>query len=80
MPLRETGPTENDKQEIAKKYLRLALVYDEEIEVREEYVLLWNMRDLEGQELRNRIKNYKSLYELNRTISYDPPEGSIPII
>lgn len=71
---------ENDKQVIAKKYLRLALVYDEEIEVREEYVLLWNMKDLEGQELRNRIKDYKSLYELNRTISYDPPEGSMPIM
>ena len=70
---------ENEKTQIAKKYLRLALVYDESIEERKEYCLLWNMRNLDGEELKESIFNYKKVYELNRMISYDPPEGSISI-
>lgn len=70
---------ENKKNDIAKKYLYLALVYDEKLEKREEYQRLMAMNSLSGKELEESIALYKNNFETNRTVSYDPPEGSIEI-
>ena len=64
---------------MAKRYLRLALVYDENIENIDTYQELWNMREQCGDILKESIHNYKKKFELNRTTSYAPPEGSIEI-
>lgn len=70
---------ENEKNKEAKRYLRLALVYDENIENIDTYQELWNMREQCGDILKESIHNYKKKFELNRTTSYAPPEGSIEI-
>lgn len=70
---------ENEKNEVARKYLRLALVYDESIEESKEYGMLLNMKNLEGTLLKESIVEYKNKFEYNRTVSYDPPEGSLGI-
>lgn len=70
---------ENDKGHIAKKYLRLALVYDESIEYRKEYSELWNMTELTGEYLIMALAEYRKQFELDRKVSYEPPEGAVEI-
>ena len=70
---------QNNKSTIARKYLLLALVYDESLRNREEYSLLFAMQDVEGSKLNQQLKEYESRFCLERTRSYSPPETAIPL-
>lgn len=61
------------KQEPASKYLKLALVYDEDIEKTDEYHYL--IRCLEKKE----DIDILSKKNIERSVSYDPPKGSVEI-
>lgn len=70
---------QNNKSAIARKYLLLALVYDESLKANEEYSLLFELQDLGKEELRQKLREYESRFCLERTKSYNPPENSIPL-
>ena len=66
---------QNNKANIARKYLLLALVYDESLKASEEYSLLFELQDLGKEEFKQKLREYESRFCLERTKSYDPPEG-----
>lgn len=64
-------------QNIADRYLLLAPVFKQDIVRDEKYKWLKKMVLLQGEKLKEEIRAFDKMYNLNRTISYDPPEGSI---
>lgn len=71
---------DNDLPAIAKKYLRLALVYNEEMEQSEDWKALRHIaRDDNAERIKNEVAAFKRTRNLNRTKSYDPPEGWRPL-
>lgn len=70
---------QNNKAAIARRYLLLALVYDESLKEREEYRLLFELQDAQGEAFEQKLKAYESRFCLERTKSYDPPEGAMPL-
>jgi hypothetical protein len=65
------------KNSIASRYLKLALVYDENMEGTEEYQLLLNY--LKGD--KSAVEKFHTFTEqiIERKKSYDPPKGFIEI-
>ena len=70
---------QNQKKDIARKYLRLSLVYDEELEKTEQYKLLAELQNCTGEEFAEKLKKYEQTFAAQRTVSYDPPEGWKPL-
>ena len=67
---------DNNLPTIARKYLRLALVYNEEMEQNEDWKALKHIaRDDDAARIKEEVAAFKSTRNLNRTKSYDPPEG-----
>ena len=69
----------NNKNDAAHRYLLLAPVLKRDIVEDEKYNKLLRLVSLNGVELKNAISEFEGENNLNRTISYDPPEGFIPI-
>lgn len=71
---------DNNLPAIARKYLQLALVYNEEMEQSEDWkALKYIARDDDAVRIKEEIAAFKSTRNLNRTKSYDPPEGWRPL-
>ena len=71
---------QNSLPDIAKKYLRLALVYNPDMEQNEDYQALWHiLRDDNLDRIAAETSAYAETHNLNRTKSYDPPEGWRPL-
>ena len=71
---------DNNLPAIARKYLRLALVYNEEMEQNEDWKALKHIaRDDDVARIKEEVEAFKSTRNLNRTKSYDPPEGWRPL-
>ena len=68
---------DNNEIVIARKYLRLCLVFDEQLLNDERYIMLWKIVEEKNRTVL--LEQYKKKYILERTISYDPPEGYIEI-
>lgn len=64
----------NEKQ-AAEKYLKLASVFKPDIILSNEYQELLEISQLIGSGLSERIHKFSKSHNLNRTVSYDPPEG-----
>ena len=66
-----------EKEKIASRYLRLALVYDEALEKNEDYQIILNY--LKGDtNMHNKLDTLFKQH-IERKASYDPPKGSIEI-
>ncbi|MBN7573057.1 hypothetical protein C1H57_00380 [Clostridium sp. 2-1] len=65
-----------NERKSAKRYLLLAPVFNEDIHQNEEYKEMLGWINLNDDELNLKLA---SIGDLDRTISYDPPEGSIYI-
>ena len=66
----------DNETEAAKRYLMLAPVMKASIVENEKYVQLMNIVNLaDSKEIRKRAEEFREKNNLNRTISYDPPEG-----
>lgn len=71
---------QNSLPDIAKKYLRLALVYNPDMEQNADYQALWHiLRDDNLERIAAETHSYAETHNLNRTKSYDPPEGWRPL-
>lgn len=66
-----------DLRDIADRYLLLAPVFKQDIIQDEKYIWLKRMVLLQGEKLKEEISEFDKAYSLNRTVSYDPPEGSV---
>lgn len=64
---------ENNELEIARRYLHLCLVFDEKLQEDERYQRLWEI--VNALERKKLLEKYKADFVLERTVSYDPPEG-----
>lgn len=64
----------NNLSNIAYRYLLLAPVYNQGVVKTEQYVKLVAMHELQGDALKQAIKEYDAEYCLERTVSYNPPE------
>lgn len=62
----------------AKKYLYLAVVFDEDIKNDERHVLLWDIVNAK-EDYSKKIKEFEDKYTLIRTVSYSPPEGYVEL-
>lgn len=69
---------QNKEIECAKKYLYLALVFDENIKQDKRYMDLWNIIMAEDK-FDDKLERFEKEYILTRTISYDPPEDYIEL-
>ena len=69
----------NNLHDIARKYLSFAPVCKPDIVKEEIYKELQDCLGLEGEKLVERLHRIESVYTVNRTVSYDPPEGSLEI-
>lgn len=70
----------NNKFEIARKYLKLATVFKPEIENEQKYIELTAIANEADREMRAKLlKDYEKYNVAKRAISYDPPEGSVEI-
>ena len=71
-----------DRQpEAARKYLQLALVFNEEMEENKDYRELREILKFRDEEkILEAAEAFRARRNLNRTRSYDPPEGSVPLI
>lgn len=65
----------NKRNDVAGRYLTLALVYAGEIEEEPAYQMLKSMVDLTGEKLEAEIKRFEGKYPQERRASYDPPAG-----
>ncbi len=71
---------DNNLPAIARKYLQLALVYNEEMEQNEDWkALKYIARDDDAVRIKEEVVAFKSARNLDRTKSYDPPEGYLPL-
>lgn len=71
---------QNFEYKCAKKYLRLALVFKENMEDDERYKELWRLINLEGKaEFSEGLRKFEQKNILIRVVSYEPPEGFIEI-
>ena len=61
--------------EAASRYLLLAPVFDENIVGEEKYKILVSFLPLSGKDLERKLEKFESENELNRTVSYNPPDG-----
>ena len=78
MCLRYTGTMiKNHKLDTAKRYLNLALVFDESLATDEKYIRLLQIVKLSPQEAKEAF--LAENFESKRVISYDPPEGYVEI-
>lgn len=69
----------NNKNNIANKYLMLAPIFKQDIVNDENYNKLKSYINLNDEELKNAIFQFEAENNLNRVVSYDPPEGFIAI-
>lgn len=70
---------QNKRNDVAYRYLLLAPVYYQQILNDDRYKELLCMKDFQGEELEKSIGSFCTKYELERKISYDPPEGFLRI-
>ena len=78
MCLRYTGTMiKNHKLDVAKRYLNLALVFDESLAMDEKYISLLQIANLSADEAKEVF--LAGNFESKRVISYDPPEGYVEI-
>lgn len=66
-----------EEKEAAVRYLLLAPALKRSIVENEKYGILREMERYEGQELKTRIMEFEKKYNLNRTVSYDPPQNYV---
>lgn len=64
---------------VADKYLKLAIVLNPEIEMDTQYVALKQMLGLSQNSIEKELEKKEWQMEVQRTISYDPPQGFIKI-
>ena len=69
---------QNHEIECAKKYLYLALVFKEKLKEDPRYIKLWEIVNA-GEEYEEKLIDYQAEYNLNRAVSYDPPEGFVEL-
>ena len=69
----------NNLHDIARKYLSFAPICKPGIVKEEIYRELQDCLGLKGEKLVERLHRIESVYTVNRTVSYDPPEGSLEI-
>lgn len=69
----------NEKQDAARRYLLLAPVLKRDIVEDARYTFLMECVRLKGADLADRLLEFERQHQLNRTVSYAPPEGSIPL-
>lgn len=69
---------QNKEIACAKKYLHLALVFDEDIRSDDRYAGLWDIVNAK-EEYDKKLKEFEEKYSLIRLISYDPPEDYIEL-
>lgn len=69
---------QNKEIECAKKYLYLAVVFDEEIKNDKRYAELWDIVTAD-HDFDEKLSKFEKENVLIRTISYDPPEGYVEI-
>ena len=65
--------------EPARRYLQLAPVFKNEIVKNEQYIMFTQCLNLSGMDLQDKLKQIESIIPLKRIVSYDPPEGFLPI-
>lgn len=65
--------------DVAHRYLLLAPVFKRNIVEDEKYKELLSFLTLTDDELKKAVLSFEEKYNLNRTVSYDPPEGYIPL-
>jgi glycosyltransferase involved in cell wall biosynthesis len=70
---------DNKCTDIALKYLHLAPVFDSDIIEQDLYKELLKCIGLNDNALRSQLDKIKKRYVVSRTISYDPPDGFMPI-
>lgn len=66
-------------RDIAHRYLLLSPVFKRNIMKDEKYKLLMEMVLVSEEQTAEKIAEFDKKYNLNRTVSYDPPEGSVSI-
>ncbi len=69
----------NKRNDVAQRYLLQAPVWKKDITEDERYKILTRCVDLKGTDLEREVKRFEEKYELNRSVSYAPPEGFIPL-
>lgn len=69
----------NNKNDAAHRYLLLAPVLKRDIVSDEKYKTLMGYISLQDQDLEQAIFDFELKYNLNRSTSYVPPEGYIPL-
>ena len=69
----------NNMNDVAKRYLDLAIVFDKDINGNPMYEELKNMADLQSEDLRIELIRLEKNEIITRSRSYDPPEGFIAI-
>ncbi|MCX7714590.1 MAG: glycosyltransferase family 2 protein [Clostridia bacterium] len=67
------------KKDAARKYLQLAPVFKESIVNEDIYKELSSYLVLDGDNLNEKLYWFEKNYSVRRMVSYDPPEGYIPI-
>ena len=70
----------NNLHDVANKYLLLAPIYKPGIVKEEIYRELQDCLVLKGDKLLERLRKIETAYTVNRSVSYDPPEGSEEIV
>lgn len=63
----------------AEKYLKLAPIFKPDISGSGLYQELFEITQLTGKDLSERIHQFGQEHHLKRTVSYDPPEGFLPL-
>lgn len=66
---------QNKRNDVAYRYLLLAPVYAPDIVEEEKYKRLFAMKNLCAVELEKAIIEFESQFVMERSVSYDPPEG-----
>lgn len=61
--------------DVACRYLQLAPVFKKDIIDDVRYIELSRITKILGSELEYAINEFENIYNLNRTVSYDPPDG-----
>lgn len=68
-----------NEREVANKYLMLAPIFNSDINNSDTYNILFELSQKKDDSLRELLHKFEEKHNLNRTISYDPPEGYIGI-
>ena len=70
---------QNNRADIAGRYMNLAPVFKPQIVAEDKYQDFLNCLSLQDKQFKREVARLESIYNLARTVSYDPPHGVNPL-